>query len=183
MKNKRLTLRSCFCLSVAKLYLTLRPHDLQHTRLPCPSLSPGVCSNSCPLSRWCYPTISSSVAPLSSCPQSFPESRSFPMSWLFASGGQIIGSSASVLSMNIQGWFILGLTGLISLQFKGLSRVFSSTTIWKNLFSLFSLLHYTLAINFQSKLKDFKWKNEYKRMLSCLRKIHIVFSSLTIVNW
>ena len=96
---------------------SLRPHGLQHTRLPCPALSPGVCSTSCPLSQWCHPTISSSVIPFSSCPQSFPASGSYPMSQLFASGGQSIGASASasVLPMNIQGWFPLGLTGLSSL--------------------------------------------------------------------
>ena len=81
---------------------SLQPHGLQHTRLPCPSLSPRVCSNSCPLSRWCHPTISSSAA-LFFCPQSFPESRSFPMSQLFASGGQSIGASVSILPMNVQG--------------------------------------------------------------------------------
>ena len=99
-------------------------HGLQHSRLPCPSLSPRVCSNSCPLSQWCSPTISSSVA-LFSCPQSFPASWSFPVSRLFTSSGQGIGASAStpVLPMNIQGWYPLGLTGLISLQSKGLSRV------------------------------------------------------------
>ena len=95
------------------------------------SLSPGVCSNSCPLCLWCYPTISSSVPPFSSCPQSFPASGSFPISQFFASDGQSIGASASVLPMNIQGWFPLGWTGLISLLSKGLSRVFSSTTVWK----------------------------------------------------
>ena len=86
---------------------SLRSHGLQHTRLPCPSLSPGVCSNLCPLSRWCYPTISTSVTPLSSCPQSFPASGSFPMNQFFASGGQSRGASAlaSVLPMNNQGWF------------------------------------------------------------------------------
>ena len=98
----------------------------------CPSrnLDYSTCSNSCPLSRWCHPTISSSVTPFSFCPQSFPASGSFPVSQLFASGGQSIGASASgsVLSMNIQGWFPLALTGLISLQSKGLSRVFSNTT-------------------------------------------------------
>ena len=113
-----------------------QPHGLQHTRLPCPSLSPGACSNSCPLSLWCHPTISSSVAPFSSCPQSFWASRSFPMSWFILSGGQSIGAlaSASVLPMNIEGWFPLGLIGLIFLQSKGLSRVFSSTTVWKHQF-------------------------------------------------
>ena len=115
---------------------SLWSHGLQHARLPCPSLYPGVCSNSCPLSWWCLPTISSSVSPFSSCLQSFPASGSFPMSRLFASGGQSIGVpvSASVLPMNIQGLFLLILTGLISLQSKGLSRVFSSTTVWKHQF-------------------------------------------------
>ena len=106
---------------------SLWPHGLQHTRLPCPSPYPGVCSNSCPLSQWCHPTISSSVVPFSSCPQSFPASGSFPMSQPFASGGQRIGVSvsASVFTMNIWVWFPLGLIGLISLLSKGLSRVFS----------------------------------------------------------
>ena len=113
---------------------SLGPHGQQHTRLPCSSVSPGVCSNSCALSQWCHPTISSSVAPFSSCPQSFPVSGSFPMSQLFTSGGQRIGASASVFPMNIQGWFPLGLTGLISLQSKGLWRVFSSTIVQKHQF-------------------------------------------------
>ena len=113
-----------------------QPHGLQHTRLPYPSLSLRVCLNSCPLSQWCHPTISSFVTPFSSYPQSFPRSGSFPMSQLFASGGQSFGASASalVLPMNIQGWFPLGLTGLISLQSEGFSRVFSSTKIWKHRF-------------------------------------------------
>ena len=114
----------------------LQPHGLQHARLPCPLLSPRACSNSCPSSRWCHPTISSSVTPFSSCPQSFPASGSFPVSRLFASGGQNIGASVSawVLPMGIQGWFSLGWTGLISLQSRGLSRVFSSTTARKHQF-------------------------------------------------
>ena len=105
----------------------LRPHGLQHTRLPCPSPTPGACSNSWPLSRWCHPTISSSVVPFSSCLQSFSASGSFPLSHFFTSGGQSIGVSASafVLPMNIQDWFPLGWTSLISLQSKGLSGVFS----------------------------------------------------------
>ena len=112
------------------------PHGLQHSRLSCPSISPGVCSNSCPLSRWCQPTISSSVAHFFSCPQPFLASGSIPMSWLFASGGQSIevSASASVLPKNIQDWFPLGLTALISLQSKGLSRVFSNTTVQKHQF-------------------------------------------------
>ena len=107
---------------------------LQHAKLPCPSPSPRVCSNLCPLSKWRHPTISSSVACFSSFLSPFPESGSFPMSWLFISGGQSTGASASasVLPMNIQDWFPLGLTGLISLQFKG---VFSSTTVQMHQFS------------------------------------------------
>ena len=112
------------------------PHGLQHDRLSCDPLSPGVCTNSCPLSRWCYPTISSSAAPFSSCLQSFPESESLPVSQFFASGGQSIGVSAqaSILPMNIQDWFPLGWTGLVSLLIKGLSRVFSNTTVQKHEF-------------------------------------------------
>ena len=113
---------------------SLWPHGLRHARLPCPSPSPWVYSNSCPLSQWCHPTISSYVIPFSSCLQSFPASGSFPMSWLFSSGGQSIGASASVLPVNIQGWFHLGLTGWIFLQSKGLSRVFSNTTVQKRQF-------------------------------------------------
>ena len=126
----------CYYCSVAQSCPTLWPHGVQQASLPCPSLSPGVCSNSCLSSHWWHPTISSSVVPFSSCPQSFPESWSFPMSQFFTSGGQKFGASASasVLPTNIQDWFPLWLTGLISLQFKGLSRVFSSTTIWKHQF-------------------------------------------------
>ena len=126
----------CCCCSVAKLYLALQPHGLQHAKLPCPSLSPRVCSNSCPLSWWCHPIISSSVTLFSSCPQSFPASGSFTMNQLFASGGQRIGASASasVLPMSIQDWFPSGWTGLISSLSKGISRVFSNTTIQKHQF-------------------------------------------------
>ena len=115
---------------------SLWPHGLQHTSLPCPSPTPGAYSNSCPLSQLCHPTISSSVDPFSSGHQSFPASGSFPVSQFFTSGGQSIGvsASASVLPMNIQDWFPLGLTGLISLQSKGLSRVFSNTTVQKHQF-------------------------------------------------
>ena len=115
---------------------SLWPQVLQHTRLPCPSPTPRAFSNSCPLIGWCHPTISSSVIPFSSCLQSFPASGSFSMSQFFASGGQSIGVSAStsVLPMNIQDWFPLGLTDLISLQSKGLSRVFSNTTVQKHQF-------------------------------------------------
>ena len=122
-----------FLFSSSVISNSLWPHELQHARLPCPTLFPGVCWNSYPLSQWCHPAISSSDALFSFCPQFFPASGSFPMSWLFASGGQIIGasSSASVLPVNIQGWFSLGLTGLIALLSKGLSTVFNSTTVWK----------------------------------------------------
>ena len=140
------------------------PHGMQNAYLPCPSLSPRVCSNSCPLSRWCHLTISSSVTPFTSCLQSFPASRSLLMSWLFPSGGQCIEASAlvsvfpsirvfskvlvlcirwpkcwslasgSALPMNIQGWFPLLLTGLTSLQSRGISKVVSNTTVQKHQF-------------------------------------------------
>ena len=107
-KNQRSLTMLC-CGSVAQLHPTLRPHGVQHAKLPCPSPSPGACSNSCPLSRWCHPAISSSVVPFSFCLQSSPTSGSFPMSWLIASDGQSIGASAwaSVLPMNFQGWLCL----------------------------------------------------------------------------
>ena len=114
--------------------LTLQPHGLQHTRPPCPSPTPGAYSNSCPLSWWCHPTISISVIPFSSRLQCFPASGSFPMSQFFTSGGPSIrvSASASVLPMNIQDWLPLGWTGWISVQSKGLSRVFSNTTVQKH---------------------------------------------------
>ena len=115
---------------------SLRPHGLQHTRPPCPSPTPGVYSNSCPLSWWYHPNISSSVVPFSSCLQSFPASACFSMSQFFPSGGPNIGVSAStsVLPVNTQDWSALGWTGWISLQSKGLSRVFSNTTVQKHQF-------------------------------------------------
>ena len=115
---------------------SLRPHGLQHARPPCPSPTPGVYSNSRPLSRWCHPAIASSVVPFSSCPQSFSASGSFPMSQLLASGGQSTGvsASASVPPMNTQDWSPFVWTGWISLQSKGLSRVFSNTTVQKHQF-------------------------------------------------
>ena len=114
----------------------LWPHGLQHARPPCPSSTPGVYSNSCPLSQWCHPTISSSVVPFSSCLQSFPASGSFPVSQVFTSGGQSIGASASasVPPMNTQDWSALWWIGWIALQSKGLSRVFSNTTLQKHQF-------------------------------------------------
>ena len=127
--------KECCCL-VVKSCLTLRPHELQHARPPCPSPTPGVHPNPCPLCQWCHPTISSSVVPFSSCLQFFPASRSFQISQFFISGGQSIGvsASASSLPMNIQDRFLLGWTGLMSLQSKGLSRVFSNTTVQKHQF-------------------------------------------------
>ena len=118
------------------VFHSLWSHGLQHIRLSCPSPTPGACLNSCPSSRWCHPTISSSAVLFSSCLHSFPASGSLPMSQFFTSGGQSIGisASASVLPMSIQDWFPLRLTGLISLQSKGLSRVFSNTTVQKHQF-------------------------------------------------
>ena len=150
------------------------------TRFLYPPPSPGVCSNSCPLSKWCYITISSSVAPFSSCPQVFPSIRSFSMSWLFTAGGQNIGvsASASVLPMNIQGWFPLGLIGLISLQSKGLSRVFSSTTIWKHQF--FSAQSSILS----NSVHDY-WKNHsFDWTDLCLQgDVSAFYFNLFIFNW
>ena len=150
-EHKRLLLFSCSALPDF-----LWPHGLQHARLPCPSPSPGACSNSCPLSQWCHPNISSSAVPFSSCLQSFPASGSFPMSQIFASGGQCIGASAlaSVLPMNNQGWFSSGLTGLISWLSKGLSRVCSSTTVQRH-DSLVLNLSYCPAL---TSVHDY-WKN------------------------
>ena len=118
-------------------------HWLQHARLPCSSQSPGAYSNSCPLSQWCHPTISSSVISFSSCLKSFPAPGSFPGSQFFTIGGQSIGVSAStsVLPMNPRDWFPLGLTDWISLQSKGLSRVFSNNTVLKHQFSVLSFLY------------------------------------------
>ena len=117
------------------VYDSLGLRGLQHMRFPCPPLSPGVCSDPCPLSWWCYLTVPFSATPFSFCLHSFPASGSFPVSWLFPLSGQSKGAlvSASVLPMNLQGWFPLGLTGLISLQSRGLSRIFSRT-IWKHQF-------------------------------------------------
>jgi len=113
---------------------SLQPHGLQHARLPCPSPTPEACSNLCPWSRWCQPTISTSVIAFSSCLQSFPASGYFPVSQFFASDDQSIGASASVLPINLQDCFPLGLTDLNSLLSKGLSRVFYNTTVQKHQF-------------------------------------------------
>ena len=132
--TREIILRYLLLFSRLVVSYSLQPHGLQDARLPCPSPSPRACSNSCPLSLWYHSTISSSVIPSSSCLQSFPASGSFLMCQLFTSGGQSTGiwASASVLPINIQAWFPLGLTGLISLQSKGLSRVFSNTTVQKH---------------------------------------------------
>ena len=141
---------ACYCslFSCSGMSYSLWPHELQHARLPCPSLSPRVCSNSYPLSWWCHPTNSSSITPFSSCPPSFlempPATGSFPISQFFASGGQSIGASASasVLPLNIQDWFPLGLTGLISLHSKGLSSLLQhhslKASIWHSAFFMVS---------------------------------------------
>ena len=139
--------------SCSGMYNSLQPHGRQHTRLPCLSPSPGACSNSCPSSRWCHPTVLSSVIPFS-CLQSFPATGSFLMSRLFASGGQIIGASASVPPMNIQGWIPLELTALISLQSKWLSRVFSKSQ-FKSINSLVLSLLYCPPL---TSIHDY-WKN------------------------
>ena len=126
----------CFSSVAQSCPTLLQPHGLQHARLPSPSPTPGACSNSCPLSRWCHLTISSSIIPFSFCTQSFQASGSFPMSQFFVSGGHNIAASASasVLPMNIKDWFSWVLTNLISLQSKGLSRVCSNTTVLKHQF-------------------------------------------------
>ena len=136
LSRSNLHISSVHFSSIAQSCPTLRPHELQHARPPCPSQTPGVHSNSCPSSWWLHPAISSSVTPFSSCPQSLPASGSFPKSQLFAWGGQSIGvsASASVLPMNTQDWSSLGWTGWISLQSKGLSRVFSNTVVQKHQF-------------------------------------------------
>ena len=131
---------------------SLRPHESQHTRSPCPSPTPGVYSNSCPLSRWCHPAISSSVDPFSFCPQSLPATGSLPISQLFPWGGQSIGVSdlASVLPKYTQGWSPLGWTSWTSLQSKGLSRVFSNTTVQKHQF-------FSAQLSSQSKSHIHTW--------------------------
>ena len=148
---------------------SLWPQGLQHARLPCPSPTHGVYSNSCPSSRWCHPTISYTAVPFSSCLKSFPASGSFPMSQFFTSGSQSIGvsASASVLPMNVQDWFPLGLTGWISLQSKGLSRVFSSTTVQKHQF-----FGTQLSLWFNSHIQYDYWKNHsFDYMGLCISKV------------
>ena len=125
----------CFIQLLSHVWLFVTPWTAAH-QASCPSLSPWDCSRSCRLSQWCHPTISFSVIPFCSSLQSFPASGPFPVSWVFASGGQSINTSAlaSVFTVNIQCWFPLGLTGLIFLQSNGLSKIFSRTTIWKHQF-------------------------------------------------
>ena len=157
---------SFWCIQFSRSVVSdfLRPHESQHTPPPCPSPPPGVYSNSHPSSRWCHPAISSSVVPFSSCPQSLPASGSFPVSQLFTWGGQSIGVSAaaSVPPMNTQDWSPLGWTGWISLQSKGLSRVFSSTTVQKHQF--FSAQHSSQS-NSHILLYTFK-KNKFEAFWS-----------------
>ena len=167
---------------------SLWPHGLQHARLLCPSPSPGVCLNSCP----CHPTISSAVIPFSSCLQYFPSSRFFLVSWLFTSGGQGIGTSAlaSVLSMNIQDWFPLGLTGLIFLLSKGLSRVLSNTTVqkhqfygaqpslWSNSHNLYMTTRKTIALTIQAFVC-----NVVSLLFNMLAKVHSPFGRWLKKQW
>ena len=136
LKGMKKTLLHSVQFSRSVVSNSLRPHESQHARPPCPSPKPGVHSNSCPSSQWCHPAISSSVVPFSSCPKSLPASESFPMSQLFTWGGQSTGvsASASVLPMNSQDWSPLGWTGWVSLKSKGLSRGFSNTTVQKHQF-------------------------------------------------
>ena len=155
---------------------SLWPHGLKHTRLPCPSLFPGVCSNSCPLSRWCHPTISSSVIPISFCLQSFPASRSFPMIWLFSKGGQGIGVLASVCSVNIQCWFPLQLPSLILLS-QGLSRVFSHIIVWRHQF--FSTQPFFPAL---TSIHDY-WKKTYLWLYSPLSAKKCFFFLIYCLGW
>ena len=162
---REILLKRCCC-SVSKLCLTLQPHELQHARLPCPSLSPKVCSNSCPLTWWCHPTISSSVT-LFFCLRSFPASGYFPVSWLFTTGDQSIeaSTSASVLPMNIQGWCPVGLTGLISMQSEGLKVESSSAPQFESISSsVLSLPHGPTL----TSVHDY-WKNHSSHYISRLK--------------
>ena len=158
---------------------SLWPCGLQHARLPCPSPSPGACSNSSPLSQWCHPTILFSVVPFS-CLQSFPASESFFNELAFASGGQSIGASASAASalpVNSRGWFPLGLTGLLSLQCEGLSRVFSSTTIRKASILCHSSLFYCPVL---TSVHDY-WKKHTFDYTDLCRQLCLYFLILCLV--
>ena len=155
LRRKAMTNLSSVQFSCSVMSDSLQPHGLQHARPPCPSPAPRVYSKSCPLSQWYHPTISSDLIPFSSCLQSFPPSGSFQVSQLFASGGQSIGASASalVLPKNIQDWFPFGLTGLISLQSKGLS-VFSNTTVQKHQFFSAHLFHSPILTSIHDHRKN-----------------------------
>ena len=161
-KHKKAVIQSVSQFSCSVASDSLQPCRLQHARPPCPSPAPGVYSNSCPLSQWCHPTIPSSVVPFSSCSQSFPASGSFQMSQFFASDGQSIGvsASASVLPMNVQDWFPLGWTGGIFLHTRGLSRIFSNTTVQQHQFfsaqpSLWSNSHMTTGKTITLTIQSF----------------------------
>ena len=175
---------------------SLRPQGLQHTRLLCPLISPRVCLDLCSLSQWGYPTISSSAAPFSFYPQSFPAPESFPMSWLFTLYGQSLGASASALAVNIQGWFPLGLIDLISLQSKGLSRVFLRTTIQEHQFFgvqpfLWSYSHPYMATVKKHcfDYRDLCWQSDVSAFLyavsvghSFVSKEQVSFNFMTVVT-
>ena len=154
---------------------SLRPHGLQHARPLCPSTTPGVYSNSCPIGWWCHPAISSSVIPFSSCLQFFPASGCFQMSQFFTSGGQSIGVSAlaSVLPMNIQDWFPLGWTSWTSLESKGLSRVFSNTTVQKHQFFGLSFLYSPTL----TSIHDY-WKNKALNRWTVVGKVMSLLSNM-----
>ena len=187
--NPSWILKFQFCLGSIQLFCSvafdsLKPHRLKHARPPCASPIPRACSNSCPLTQWCHPTISSSVVPFSSCLQSFPASESFPISQFFASGGQSTGvsASASVLSKNIQDWFPLGLTGWISLLSKELSRLFSNTTVQKNHHSskrinplMLSFLYSLTLISIHDHWKNHSLDRVSLTWLLCPFKIHQPF--------
>ena len=159
-------------------------YGLQHTRLPCPSPTPRAYSNSRPLSQWCHPTISSSVIPFSSCLQSFPATGSFPLSQFFTSRGQNIGASASadVLPMNTEGWFPLGLTGWISLLYKGPSSIFSNTTVQK-----YQLFCAQLYFWFKSHIHtDLCQQSNVSVFLICCHRLAIAFlprSKCLLISW
>ena len=172
--------------SCSVVFDSLRPHGLQHARLRCPSLSPRACSNWCPLSWWCYPIISSSVIPFSSCLQSFPASGSFPMSQLFASDGQSIGASpsVSVFPMNIQGWFPLELTGWISLQSNHSSK---ASILWHSAFFIVQLSHPYMTTGKTTALTRWTFVGKVMSLLfNMLSTLVIAFlprSNCLLISW
>ena len=166
---------------------SLWPCGLQHARFPCPSLSPWVCSKSRPLCQWCHLTISSSVAPFSSCPQSSPASGSFPVGWLFTSGGQSIGASASVLSVNIQDWFPSGLTDFISMLSKGFSRVFFTTNLkasilWHSAFFMVQLSHLYMTTGKTIALTLWTFVSKVMSLLFIFFNLFILIGGYLIYN-